>query len=231
MLYDLALKLQYVGNLPTAQIHFDAIRQADPSGQTAGGAQLLLQSLVANIRKATKNPNDRTSYDLSSLCRYLARRRPAAIQFVAWDWIGNVEAARSDQPRAIKAWRTAAKHLPAKRQSDWPVGVITSMWTARSSVTRDDGKFMRKLANRCFEAQLDRLRELAAAARASDTGNATGHEPGTDEQMFAQIVATARARELAGERRLALEVIDLALTIEPGNGAFQSLKLGLQQKP
>ena len=184
-----------------------------------------LGALVTDIRQSAKDPTDQRTYDLSALHRYLASRRPPALRFVAWDWIASVESARSDHATSIRAWCTAAADLPLKRRVDWPPTVINAMWANRALVSEQDGKVMQQLADSCFETEILRLRALALAGLDSSE-----HEP-ADEQMFIQMLAVARARELAGATGGAREIVDLALTVEPGNGAFQKLRQDLRSQP
>lgn len=208
--FRLAIKLRDIGDSGRSDELFDSIKAEDPHGRTVIGAQLLLWDVQNEIATQARDVSDPLTYDLEPLYDHVARIRPDAVRFEAWDWAARLERRRGNRAQALRAFRRAWDYLSDAARNDWGNEVFGFLWASRDDLAAADRRFGLEVA-RAAVAQAEAMPSLDPATNFVLSGeDYTAYHAGTLDLL-------ARALWLNGKRTEAREALDRALAMEPDN--------------
>ena len=161
--FNLAAKLEHVGEKVESRALFDSIIEDDPKGDSEVSARLQLWDVQNEIAADSSDPTDRATFDLKPLYRHVKRIRPEQVAFEAWTWAIEIERDRGDRKKTLRAMREAWDVAPDPARLRWGVETVLYHWEARDQVSNEAKRFALEVAETCVELQ-DEQTEKAEAA-------------------------------------------------------------------
>ncbi|MEM7204107.1 MAG: hypothetical protein AAF628_27850 [Planctomycetota bacterium] len=209
--YQLALKLQDLGNTSGHDEILAAIRERDPEGKTETGAGIAWRATVKEIFASTNDPKE---VDLKPVYAFLAACEQDRTLFAGWDWLSRIEYAQGNREGMRKAVRNAWKHVPDERVMDWGTEIGQKAWGLREELSKDDRKLALKIATKALASV-----EAFAAEQAEDS------EPSTKMRRFMarSLSGLACCQQMNGKRKAALASLRRSIEMDPENEAYPKL--------
>ena len=166
--WQLAGKVQALGEGDRHDELMASIREVDPKGKTLVGARMLLQELTKKVAgddgySDEESEADRkqrvAAWDLAPLYAHAKSTSLKEAKHEAWQQIGNMEAKREDMQAAFKAFHAAWKTCPEDKVVDWSNDVARWVIKSAEQRTSKEKKFALELATKALATLEKRLKE------------------------------------------------------------------------
>ncbi len=208
--FDLAMKLDWVGARERCLALLDDIRRGDPEGRTLIGARVILWRVTRAILDAAENPADPRTYDIQKLYDLMNRIRHEEVLFQGWNWASQVEMAKGRRTAARAATQQAWKNVPEEDLVIWGTEAVMEYWSYRAELTTQDRQFAFRVAKR-----------VAARARRLDQKG----DGGKGQALVARSLdAMACAYHIQGKQKQALAAVQKAVDIKSTGERLKLLK-------
>jgi len=207
--FDLADRLNVLGQKKEAEHIFAGIRAADPKSETLIGGQLNLDHLYMTFAKEHGGEERLADWDLAPLEKAVKKIKHPEVRFQGWNKIGNVEAERSNVDAACHAFAQAWELCPEQKTFWWAGDVAAYVIGADGERSKAQKKFALELAQAAVDAG-DTL-SCDYKDKGCDCGVCT-HPEGLVADRMAML---ARAHRLAGDAKKALEVARACQELDP----------------
>lgn len=155
--WQLAGKIQALGQQDRHDELMESIREVDPKGATLIGARMLLNEIVDDVVAQYGDGHDNETdaeaearmkaWDLAPLYAHVKAVKLQEAKHEAWMRIGNLEAKRDNMQPAFKAFEGAWKTCPEEKVIDWSNDVAHWVIKSAEQRTSKEKKFALKLAN------------------------------------------------------------------------------------
>lgn len=211
LVQQLGVKYIDVGRAAEGEALFMRIREADPKGQTEVGARLHLRDARDKVAGEADDASDIRTWKMDELVRHVGRIDPPRVRFEGFDLLARLYSVRGEYREMFDAWREAHETLPADRLVEFAYQYGGMAWEQRQDLRAADKRFFVKVS-----------RELVEHAKLEDKDREETGKPLTDESVTRPdaLGLLAQAEFLAGNKRKALEALDQALEIDPGNATL-----------
>jgi hypothetical protein len=147
---DLADKLSGVRDWPRHESIVASIREADPTGESVPGADLIIKDIWKEISESAEG--DQSTWNIRPLLKYLSKERPPAATFTGWNGVGNFRANLDQRDSAISAFREAWGAIPPEAVLNWANRVANYILeNDEQDLRADHQRFALELAERSVE--------------------------------------------------------------------------------
>jgi hypothetical protein len=216
--YAYAVKLDELGDAAGYQRELDAIRAADPDGETLIGARLLQSDVWAQI--ATDAPGAEDTWDLAPIETLLEDVPLAEARFEGWIRIADFERERQRRAECIAARRRAGEHVAEQQYFVWAARTINYVLGAdQGDLDPEIGTWTLGLAEQVEQRAID--------FGQPDENGQVGVPPGGDYNLWLaenlDLLARAQLKYAGDERhRLALATSKRCVELAPDNPDYRS---------
>lgn len=205
---QLALQLEHVGQREECGRLQESIKQEDPEGRTAAGAQLHLYDAFARVRAASADASDPRTYQLATLYEHMPKVKPAIVCYEGWKWIADVEGQRGDRPKERAAWTNVWTYAPdGEQRLNSGFSVLQRFFLMEVELSPADRLLTTAIADH-FAAAKQEYGDLLPLAFVHD--------------------ARAIALALNGKREEALREAEKAVALDPDNLSHQQVRDALR---
>ncbi len=224
--YALYEKLNNVLAYGRAAEQLDAIRTADPEGETVVGSRLKTQEIWDTIQAASDDPE---RWDLAPLFTHLESLELDAARFEGWAGLGNFHASYGRMAASRDAFAKAWAHVPDDQVMGW--GFNVANWIMEN----DEGDL--SLEHQGFVIELSEKAAARAIALGEPDDEGNPAETGDDyaEWLANRLDQVVRCKFLYGaddERLLAqaLETCRRTIELAPENPEYRNRLVMLQAR-
>lgn len=170
--WQLAGKIQALGEGDRHDKLMDSIREVDPKGATLVGSRLLVGEILNKIAGKDGDGNDGDEqaktdeqraarmkmWDLTPLYAHAKSVKLNAAKHEVWQRIGDMEVGRENMQSAFKAFHAAWKSCPEDKVVDWSNAVAHWIIKGQEQRTSKEKKFALDLANAALATLKQRLK-------------------------------------------------------------------------
>ncbi len=219
--FQLAVKLQDVGDQDGFQEVVDAIKEADPKGKTERGALLHFADLYTALFAGVQSQQDALAVDMKPMYEFAEKAKNRTVRWTAWDRIGNTHYSLGRTLESRQAFRKAVDNAPDNQIIYWGHNIANAAWNMREFLPGDDKKAVLKLS----------LKALKKAEKAVKTGDDeqssygfTGARPFDDADPFiaSRLYTLAGAYFMNDSTGKATATLEKALKLDPENQQIKS---------
>lgn len=169
--WQLAGKIQALGQQDRHDELMESIRKVDPKGATLIGARMLLNEIVRDIMgqdgggDGDGNETDAAAkarmkaWDLAPLYAHVKAAKLQEAKHEAWMRIGNLEVRRQNMQPAFKAFEGAWKTCPEEKVIDWSNDVADWIIKSAEQRTSKEKKFALKIASKALAKLQKQLKD------------------------------------------------------------------------
>ncbi|PCJ55682.1 MAG: hypothetical protein COA70_00975 [Planctomycetota bacterium] len=219
----LSIKLFDVGQSEQAQLVSSEILELDPKGTTLIGARVQLEKVAFEL-ETREMAEGVEIYELKPLYKHVKRIKQPEIKRTAWTMIASYEAYNEDYAKARKAYHAMWDLAPAigeegsKQATYSGIQLVDYYYQTREDISKKDAKFALVVANNLME------RRQASVTACEEGGCEEGCEECGQGMEAALLYRMACAQQMCGESKQAVNSLDRALEIAPGDEALLSLR-------
>ena len=197
--YQLALKLDDVGDAAGYQRELDAILAADPEGVSLPRRRMALGQLREHLWGCMRDPE--IEPDPAELARFLAQGRYDEVLCDGWLLMAAVQSELGQAGAARDAYRTAWKHVASAQRASVGNGIAWKFWTERTELSPEEKQWALAVAQESTSAFEQASCDPLALAQYYDT--------------------LACCRYMVGEREEALRLIERCMELDPDTAEFK----------
>ena len=165
--WQLAGKIQALGEQDRHDELMASIRTVDPKGGTLIGARLIMRDLLEDIAGQDSHGDETDeeaearvkAWDLTPLYAHVKSVKLPAAKHEAWQQIGNMEVNRKDMQSAFKAFHAAWKTCPEDKVVDWSNDIARWIIKGAEQRTSKEKKFALDLATKALATLQKRLKK------------------------------------------------------------------------
>ena len=211
--YQLALKLQDLGDPEGYDQVVAGIREKDPKGKTKTGADVAWRATMKEILKSTGDETDYKTASLEPMYRFLEACDHQEIKFAGWDWLSQMEYAKGNREAMRKAAMKAWKYIPEEKIVDWGSETASKAYNMREELSKKEKKMALKIATRAL-TQLEKY--------SADRSQKEGYDMSKLNNYMASVLDTvACCQHMNGKKKEAIATITKSIKLAPDNEKFQ----------
>ena len=209
--FQLADKLQYVGQREEAERLLASIRRDDPKGKSVIGAQLALNDIIDEITMNASDLSDPGTYDLRKLYRHLPRIQPKPVAYQGWQWVATIEGQRGKRDQQRKAWMQAIAYADTAQEMSYGREVVRALFDMREELNKKEKLFALEVAQRTA----GRAEELHALEDPPADLLVEGYQEDPEAFVAGYLDGLACAYYLNGKRKKAIQTVQRSLQLDP----------------
>jgi hypothetical protein len=217
--FSLAQMLENVRAYDDAELTYDAIRSADPRGETTAGARLAMNAVWDELRESSGD--DQANWDLEPIYAHMTTVPAGPAAFQGWTSVGNFQASIEGRlADAADAFMSGWEHVTDNSRRGWARGVANFLVTnGGESLDARHQIFAIDLANVAVaEAQRE------CDAHVTETGTTESEDGGDYESFVAGHVAVlVRCQQAFGHMEDAVVSARRCTELDPENEEYAEL--------
>ena len=197
--YQLAIKLDAVGDVAGYQREIETIVRADPDGVSLPRRRMAFGLMREKLWGCMRDPEIQP--DPAELEVFLAGETNPGLLCNAWLLMGAVQNELGSKARSREAYREAWLHVPESEVAPVGNGIAWGFWVERDGLTKEEKRFALQLAQRATE----RIEEES-------------HDP-IEQAMYFDTLACCYY--MNGKRAKALELAKRCMELAPDDPAYR----------
>lgn len=219
----LAIKLSDVGQAEQAHLVTSEILELDPKGATLIGARVQLEKVAYELKTREKEEGVEI-YELKPLYKHVKKIKHDEVKRMGWTMVANYEAHNEEYASARKAYHAMWQLVPSMEEKGGKeaaysgIKLVDYYYATREDISKKEAKFA------LFVAE-DLMKRRAASVAECEGGACKEDCKSCGQGMEAAFLyRVACAQHMCGDSQDAVDSLNRALEIAPGDKALESLR-------